>query len=571
VRFDRHAVYLGSPGQEQNCPSGLVGRTEALVVRPSGATTATSVDNAVAHEITATATGVTITATYGSDRALVTKILGDAGLPAPTEQVATPSGARTGTVAPQATTATVPSTVSNGAGEGFDTCSAPSSAAMSAWQGSYSSIGMYIGGSDMACAQPNLTANWVAAEAAAGWHLMPIYVGPQAAFGELTSPTSQGVAAADGAVSQAANLGLGAGNIIYYDMESYSADQSGAALAFEAAWNAELHKAGYWSGIYGGAYSTISDLAANYGNAASPDAVFAAKWDNADDASLPVMPSTYWANHQRIHQYSGNVTETHGGYTLDIDKDYLDVGQAGPAAVPVSNRYTPDGPTRLLDTRTNAGTLATGGVYSLQVAGVGNVPSNVTAVVLNVTVTNPTDSSYLTVYPDGSSRPTASNLNFTGGQTVPNLVTVPVTDGKVDFYNFHGTVDVIADLFGYYTAGAGNTFTPDGPSRLLDTRTSGGTLGAGGVYSLQVAGVGNVPSNVTAVVLNVTVTNPTWSSYLTVYPDGESRPTASNLNFTPGQTVPNLVVVPVINGKVDFYNFQGNVDVIADLFGYYTS
>ena len=106
---------------------------------------------------------------------------------------------------------------------------------------------------------------------------------------------------------------------------------------------------------------------------------------------------------------------------------------------------------------------------------------------------------------------------------------------------------------------------------MLDTRTNGGTLGAGGVYSLPVAGVGSVPANATAVVLNVTVTNPTADSYLTVYPDGQIRPNSSNLNFITGQTVPNLVIVPVTNGKIDFYNLQGTVDVIADLFGYYRS
>src|SRR5207302_8262 len=224
VRFDRHAVYLGSPGQQQNCPGNLVGRTEALLVQPSDASTASNVDNTVAHQIAATEPGVSITALYGGDRTLVTGILGGAGLPAPTEQ--SPKTPTTGTMAPRAATATVPTTVSNGSGEGFDACTAPSNSVMSAWQSSYSSVGIYLGGSDMACAQPNLTPGWVATQASAGWHLMPLYVGPQAAFGELTSPSSQGVAAADDAISQAANLGLSPGNIIYYDMESYSSGQS---------------------------------------------------------------------------------------------------------------------------------------------------------------------------------------------------------------------------------------------------------------------------------------------------------------------------------------------------------
>src|SRR5439155_269772 len=82
------------------------------------------------------------------------------------------------------------------------------------------------------------------------------------------------------------------------------------------------------------------------------------------------------------------------------------------------------------------------------------IPVGARAVTLNVTATNPTAGGYLTVFPHGQSRPTASNLNFTAGQTIPNLVTVPVgADGKVDFYNFLGTTDVVADVFGYYTSG----------------------------------------------------------------------------------------------------------------------
>ncbi|MFC9587288.1 hypothetical protein ACFVJ8_31290, partial [Streptomyces yangpuensis] len=73
-----------------------------------------------------------------------------------------------------------------------------------------------------------------------------------------------------------------------------------------------------------------------------------------------------------------------------------------------------------------------------------------------------------------------------------------------------------------------------------------------------------------AVVLNVTATDPTTASYVSVFPDGTTRTSASNLNFTTGQTIPNLVIVPVVNGKVSFYNNAGSVDLIADVAGYYT-
>jgi plastocyanin len=200
------------------------------------------------------------------------------------------------------------------------------------------------------------------------------------------------------------------------------------------------------------------------------------------------------------------------------------------------------------------------------------LPAGATAVALNVTVTNPTAGSYLTVFPAGSVRPTASNLNFVAGQTIPNMVLVPVGPGNtVTFYNNVGTVDVVADLLGYYAPGTGAGFTGSAPTRVLDTRIGVGAptakVGEGATVTLTVPGL---PAGATAVALNVTVTNPTAASYLTVFPGGTAWPTASNLNFVAGQTIPNMVMVPVGPGNtVTFYNNVGTVDVIADLLGYY--
>ena len=85
-------------------------------------------------------------------------------------------------------------------------------------------------------------------------------------------------------------------------------------------------------------------------------------------------------------------------------------------------------------------------------------------------------------------------------------------------------------------------------------------------------GSAGVPSTgVTAVVLNVTVTNPSASGYLTVWPQGTARPTASDLNFSPAQTIPNLVVVGVSSsGSISIFNFAGTSDVIVDIAGWYS-
>jgi hypothetical protein len=265
-------------------------------------------------------------------------------------------------------------------------------------------------------------------------------------------------------------------------------------------------------------------------------------------------------------QVSATVNDTTTGATAIASAEVLfTTGTRG---------FTGQAPTRVLDTRYAIGApqakLGAGRTLTLTVPG---LPAGATAVALNVTVTNPTASSYLSVYPGSGSRPTASNLNFTAGQTIPNLVLVPLGPGNtVTFYNNAGTVNVIADLVGYYAPGTGAGFTGQAPTRVLDTRYAIGApqakLGAGRTLTLTVPGL---PAGATAVALNVTVTNPTASSYLSVYPGSGSRPTASNLNFTAGQTIPNLVLVPLGPGNtVTFYNNAGTVNVIADLVGYHS-
>jgi len=250
----------------------------------------------------------------------------------------------------------------------------------------------------------------------------------------------------------------------------------------------------------------------------------------------------------------------------------LKVKPAGPV-------YTPVSPVRVLDTRNgtgHSGALGANASFSLQVTGSNGVPSGATAVVLNVTATGPTASSFVTVWPDLTTRPTASNLNFTAGETIPNLVVVPVgSNGKVDFYNHTGSVNLVADLAGYYSTGGGSSFVPAGPLRVLDTRNGTGgfttPVGANSTIFLPVTGTDGVPSDATAVVLNVTATGPTASSFVTVYPEQPTRPTASNLNFTAGETIANQVVVPVVFGSVAFYNHAGSVNLVADLAGYFTT
>ncbi|HWG72943.1 MAG TPA: hypothetical protein VG184_02685, partial [Acidimicrobiales bacterium] len=263
-------------------------------------------------------------------------------------------------------------------------------------------------------------------------------------------------------------------------------------------------------------------------------------------------------------------------------------GYVAPGGEP-AGRYNALSPARISDTRAGSGepnagqTLGPAGTIAVQVDGAGAVPpSGVSAVVLNVTATDTTASGFLTAYPDGTTRPLASNLNFTAGQTVPNRVIVPVgTDGKIDLYNHAGTTDAVVDVSGWYTnttnqAAPGAEFLPSGPTRLADTRAGSGepdteqTLGAGQSITVPVSGTGGVPAGVTAVVLNVTVTDTTGRSYLTVYPTGQTRPLASDLNWVAGNTRANLAVVrPGPDGTITIYNNSSSTNVIVDVTGYY--
>jgi hypothetical protein len=248
-------------------------------------------------------------------------------------------------------------------------------------------------------------------------------------------------------------------------------------------------------------------------------------------------------------------------------------------------------PARLLDTRAGATTIdgsgrpglpvGNGGELDLQVTGRGGVPSaGVAAVVLNVTATNATAPSFVTVWPAGAPRAPTSNLNVVVGRAVPNLVVAKVGDGgRVALYNDAGAVDLIADVAGWFPADSDLTALT--PARLLDTRPGTTTVdgvgspstpvGPHGQLNVRVTGRAGIPSSgVAAVVMNVTATNATTQSFITVFPSGSGRPGTSNLNVIPDQAVPNLVITKVgPDGNVTLYNEAGAVDLIADVAGWF--
>jgi hypothetical protein len=291
----------------------------------------------------------------------------------------------------------------------------------------------------------------------------------------------------------------------------------------------------------------------------------------------------------------GDVTFYNHTGTTDVVVD-LEGYFAPESGASAAGAYVPLTPARIADTRTastypDAGhTLAAGGSLAIQVTGAGGVPAGASGAILNVTVTNTTAASFLTVYPGGT-MPTASNLNWAAGGVVANRVLAPLSStGSVTVYNHTGSADVVVDVNGYFTSSTATAatlpanaslYTAITPIRLVDTRLSGGTLGAAGIYPAQIAGQGGISSAATAGVLNVTATDTTAASFFTVYPAGIATPIISDVNWaaggatgppgSTGQVVPNLTVATLSStGGIDVFNHAGSADLVIDAFGYFT-
>ena len=225
-------------------------------------------------------------------------------------------------------------------GSGFDSCAAPSAGVMTRWlASSYRAVGIYIGGVNRACAQASLTPSWLSGIVSQGWHYFPIYPGLQSscvlASGDATIRTAhaaaEGSAAADDAAAQAASLGIGKGTPLTFDMEAYAPACNSQVTTFLSAWDAELHVDGYSAGVYE-SFTNIGALVSAAGSMTEPDVIYYADWDGKATTASPYMPSDMWTSHARIHQYQGGHLETHGGATIDVDSDQLDVSLGGTVA-----------------------------------------------------------------------------------------------------------------------------------------------------------------------------------------------------------------------------------------------
>jgi hypothetical protein len=352
VRFDSPAVYLGSAGEVSDCPADISGgRTAGLVISPLDAASAAT---AGAHTTTATTetaaaaaesvnhriqvavedAGVLVSAAHNSRTEDEVRAILDTARLSDGARPARLASFRSGETRAEAAPIVAPGTLTDNA---FDTCTAQSQSTMDAWRVSpFKAVGIYTSGVNRACHQDLLTPEWVSTQHANGWQFIVIHHGLEAPcnprYDEVfsTDPATarqQGVDEANAAVAAATALGFGPGSAIYVDIEAYDGCTD-AVMSFVSGWAEGLRAAGWLSGMYSSGASGVADLCANYDNGqyTMPDHLWFAWWNGqADTDSGQYCPNDYFTGGRRLHQYTGDTPETHGGVTVNIDRDFLDV------------------------------------------------------------------------------------------------------------------------------------------------------------------------------------------------------------------------------------------------------
>lgn len=256
-------------------------------------------------------------------------------------------------IEPASSLPTIGTSSSNPGVMGFDACSLPTIAQLSAWKTSspYQVVGVYLGGENYAnCSNSlsSLNASYVSTILAQGWQIAPLWVGPQgvgacsgACSNFSTNPSTanqQGVAEADSAIAAMSALGIGQGSPIVYDMEAYDytdATDLAATQAFLEGWDTELHAKGYLAAVYSShpEFDTWvpSDVTppidiiwfAYFFSSGVPcgsqcQTVFPTPTSSFD------LPANDWLNNHRARQTSSGFEQTYGSVQIDIDEDWMD-------------------------------------------------------------------------------------------------------------------------------------------------------------------------------------------------------------------------------------------------------
>jgi len=293
-----------------------------------------------------------------------------------------------------------------------------------------------------------------------------------------------------------------------------------------------------------------------------------------------------------INEGTASVTHTYaepGTYTITLTLEDAgnDNAQTTATYSTTGSHFTADGPDRILDTRKGLGApeakVTDGNSIAVKVADVDSIPSDVTAVAINLTATDTVGNGFVSGESSDGGVVSSSNINFTGGQTVANSAILPVDANGDITLSVSGTTtstaaDLIGDVTGYFTTTSGEGYSPVTLDRLLDTRKGLGApkaqIAADSGVPVTIAGADSIPSGVSAVAVHVTVVDTTGNGWIAAEPDGAGVPSTSILNYLKGQTISNTVIVPVAtDGKIELYNGGGStsVDLLADVAGYFSA
>jgi hypothetical protein len=257
-----------------------------------------------------------------------------------------------------------------------------------------------------------------------------------------------------------------------------------------------------------------------------------------------------------------NLGSTH--VVVDVTGYYTDAAGVGASYSPLLTGV------RLLDTRLSGGPMSDQERRTVQVGGVGGIPADASAVVLNVSSVMSTGAGNISAFPAGGPVPGTASVNHLPGQDVSNRTVVPLTGGRLDLVLSGARAGVVLDAVGWFGPGATQNFTPIFPARAFDTRIGSGPLAASETRAFSIAATTGLPSDAVAAVVAIAATQQTApATFVTLWPGGVARPTTSDLNTGAGRDQANLAVVPVTNGQLQAYNNAGTVQLVADVFGYF--
>ena len=245
-------------------------------------------------------------------------------------------------------------------------------------------------------------------------------------------------------------------------------------------------------------------------------------------------------------------------------------------------QFYPLPPCRVADTRGASGPLggpflaggATGRPFPVRSSNC-NIPASAQAYSMNFTAVPHGPLGYLTVWPTGQGQPFVSTLNASTGAITANAAIIPAgSNGNISVFATNDT-DLVIDVNGYFapaSAGGLDLYNVS-PCRVIDTRNGGGAFTGTIVVNPTGSTTGgsclqHPPTTPLAYVFNATVIPQGPLGFLTLWPDGQTRPVVSTLNALDGAITSNMAIVPTNNTSIDAF-VTNPANLVVDIFGYF--